>query len=38
MLFIAGKINQLDILSPCFNNSFPSPPGKTDNKQTGSKK
>jgi hypothetical protein len=34
MLFIAGKINQLDRLSPY---SFPQSPEKTDNKQTGKK-
>ncbi len=34
LLFIAGKINQLDILSPY---SFPQSPEKTDNKQTGKK-
>ena len=38
MLFIAGKIKQLDILLPRFNNSISSPVGKTENKQTGSKK
>jgi len=38
MLFITGKINQLDILLPHFNNSISSPFGKTNNKKTGSKK